>query len=227
MAAKKSTIPALSTLTANAIKQVAEVVSILGRATDVYRAFAILLVQMRFHFTTEIDGTVVTDWNGKSQDYKSAVTAVYTDAGITDKKELARIQSTVRNHVSAVLRDVMTAQGVDFKTYGLDDASHAEKQKAASAGRVTRTAKNNPTAVTAALVDHYTDPKNGDVVALATLIHNQLIGLSKAPIALDKQAALSLIVRKIVALGTTFDGRLTGTVRSTRTSRTAKSTKVA
>lgn len=221
---RKNSIPALPTITASAVALVATVVAIFGRATETYRAFALLLVQGRVHFTTTVDGKDVPDWGGKSQEYRDWTAKVYADAGITDKALLRKVQSSVRNHVSDVAREVMKEQGVSFALYGMDEASQSAKQKNAAAKSIVRTAKNSPIETAAALSASLLDPKGpaDGSMQLATLIHNQLVELSKSPVSLDQQADLARLVARIVSTATALHGKLTGSSTVTRSTRTRK-----
>lgn len=224
MATRKNninSIPSKETLLVSAVAMVSAVVDMFGRATDTYRAFAILLVQLRFHVQVELaDGTTGPDWTGKSTEYKNLVKQVYSDAGITDIKTLAKVQSTVRNHVSQQVREVMLAQGATdetFALYEMDELSHNAKQARGTATRFNKTITANPSATVQALTAALLDPKGGDPVVLVTEIHNMVIKLGKAKFDLDKVSEVSALLTKVAAAATALNTRLTGSAPARKT----------
>lgn len=68
--------------------------------TPITREIAESLVEARSHFQ-EADGN--TDWRGKTYPYRTWLHEIFQDAHIS-KDDLNRVQSSIRYHVSAVLR---------------------------------------------------------------------------------------------------------------------------
>lgn len=224
MATRKNIIPSQAKLKADAVAMVPEVIETLGRATKVYQAFALLIAMARFYIL--VDGR--PDWTGTSQEAKNYSGDILTEAGITDRAVRARVLSSVRNHVSDAVREVMVKQGATdstFVEYGMDKDSQSAKQKQAKSDRIVKSAKNNPTATVAALTAHLTDPKAGDPVevvkAAAALLNGLVASANKNGIALDKQSAVADGLNALAKVSLALSAKLTGAAPARR-SRTNK-----
>lgn len=97
--------------------------------TPLLRSIAETLVEARSHFS-RADGS--PDWKGRTYPYRVWVRDVFTDAGIP-REQQPTIQSAVRYHVGAVLRDRLDDE--TLADYGLIPRSPRERSADRRAGR--------------------------------------------------------------------------------------------
>lgn len=89
--------------------------------TPLFRELAQTIVEARGHFDTA-DGR--PDWKGSTHPYRVWIRSVY-DRALVPRDEFTSMQSTLRYHVSAALRDRLDPE--TLQEYGLASASSREK----------------------------------------------------------------------------------------------------
>lgn len=99
------------------------------RTPQILRDLAAVLVDMREHFVTD---SGEPDWTGRSYGYRQAVQDLYADASVPPD-ERNRIQSSVRYHVGAVLRERLDDETLE--SLGIQADSPMERSRAQRAKR--------------------------------------------------------------------------------------------
>lgn len=92
-----------------------------GETTPLLRQIAEVLVEARGTFTRD-DGS--PDWKGRTYPYRAWVREVFSDAGVP-REDQATVQSAIRYHVGAVLRDHLSPE--DLEDYGLIEKTPRER----------------------------------------------------------------------------------------------------
>lgn len=99
--------------------------------TPITRSLAKVLVEARSHFT---DAEGEADWKGKTYPYRQWVRGVFDEANLRGE-ESKRVQSAIRYHVGAALRDRLSPE--DLEKHGLipqtpRERSHDRRQARAA-----------------------------------------------------------------------------------------------
>lgn len=89
--------------------------------TKILRRVAEIFVDLRGSF---FDDDGLPDWRGKTWAYKSAVGEVFGESGI-ERGDWPTLQASIRYHVSAVLRERLSAE--DLEAIGLRSVSARER----------------------------------------------------------------------------------------------------
>ncbi|MBA0054308.1 hypothetical protein E0L36_26690 [Streptomyces sp. AJS327] len=105
--------------------QLQELARIEGRRTEVLKAVAQKLVDLRAHFNQPGSRGRRTDWNGESVEYVALAELVYRDAGV-EGPDADTTKRSIRHHVENVKREVVPAK--DWEHFGIQALTRGQRQ---------------------------------------------------------------------------------------------------